>query len=953
MKFKNLIAVIVLFAFLATCFPFQLYAVSVEEAGKIESAMPDEAAAVPKKDRKMLVFSLCEGFKHSCVPYWEKVLEVMSEKTGAFECEFSKDMSVFNAQNLKRFDAVCLNNTTHLKFNDEQRKAFMNFIKGGKGLVGIHAATDNFYDWPEAAEMMGGQFTAHPWTAGGTWAIKIDDPGHVLMKPFEGKGFKVKDEIYQTKAPLYSRQKQRVLMSLDMADDATRNVKGFEEGDEDTGITWVKDVGRGRLFYCSLGHNHHLAWEPAVLEHYLLGIQFAMGDLDVDTEPIASDTVAGAKLAGIMKKISAYDYGQSREALTQLTDLIRDGHDSPALLKEVEKALTELLRSKASLAAKQFACRQLSIIGTEDSVDTLTLMLRKEDTADMALFAMERIPSEAVDEALRKSVPLLFGKAKVGVINTLGVRGDGKSVSILRKLAGNSDSEIAAAAISALGRIGSKEAAEVLCRTKGKVKGSLRLLALDAYLSCAEGMSAQGQTKEAQKIYSEVYESDAPVIIRIGALRGMVYNGGEDAGKIVVQAIAESEPQIQSAAFMLVSEIDDSSQIEAIAAQWSELSATAQVQLMTALANKGDSAALDAVTDAAGSENPEVKIAALKALGSVGDASNITLLAATAAETRGAERNAARESLYNLSGAGINDAILQALEKEKTSVQVELIRSIGQRGIDTNAAVAKLVKTSGSKDKSLQTESLKSLRVIAGEEDMASLVGILKSSSGSVAKEAEKTVVAVGRKAVDKDKCNGVILEGLKSAQKPETKASLLGVLGKLGNQKALPELREALNDKNEKVTDAAIRALSEWPDTAAIEDVLKIAETTKNKKYRVIALRGYVRMAGMSTEKPVGEQAKMYQKAMSLASSAGEKKAVLAGLGGVESAAALELAASCLDDKDLQQEAELAVVEIAQSVFESSPEKTKTILKKVLSISKNDDVREEAQEILDEISGR
>ena len=405
MKFKNLIAVIVLFAFLATCFPGQLCAVSVEEAGKIESAMPDEAAAVPKKDRKMLVFSLCEGFKHSCVPYWEKVLEVMSEKTGAFECEFSKDMSVFNAQNLKRFDAVCLNNTTHLKFNDEQRKAFMDFIKGGKGLVGIHAATDNFYDWPEAAEMMGGQFTAHPWTAGGTWAVKIDDPDHVLMKPFKGKGFKVKDEIYQTKAPLYSRQKQRVLMSLDMADDATRNVKGFEEGDEDTGITWIKEVGRGRLFYCSLGHNHHLAWEPAVLEHYLRGIQFALGDLAVDTEPIASDAAcaAGAKLEGIMKDVSAYDYGQSREALTQLTDLIRDGHDNPAMLKEVEKALTELLRSKASLAAKQFACRQLSIIGTEDSVDTLTLMLRKEDTADMALFAMERIPSSAVDEALRKS----------------------------------------------------------------------------------------------------------------------------------------------------------------------------------------------------------------------------------------------------------------------------------------------------------------------------------------------------------------------------------------------------------------------------------------------------------------------------------------------------------------------------------------------------------------------
>jgi len=144
MKFKNLIMAMAIFAVFSTCLPAQLYAVSVEEANKIESAMPDEAAAVPKKERKMLVFSLCEGFKHSCIPYWEKALEVMSEKTGAFECEFSTDMSVFNEQNLKRFDAVCLNNTTGLKFNEVQRKALMDFIKGGKGLVGIHAATDNF-----------------------------------------------------------------------------------------------------------------------------------------------------------------------------------------------------------------------------------------------------------------------------------------------------------------------------------------------------------------------------------------------------------------------------------------------------------------------------------------------------------------------------------------------------------------------------------------------------------------------------------------------------------------------------------------------------------------------------------------------------------------------------------------------------------------------------------------
>ncbi|MHC4733784.1 MAG: ThuA domain-containing protein, partial [Planctomycetota bacterium] len=259
-------------------------AVSEQDVQKIEAAMPAKAVAAPKQPRKLLVFNLCKGFKHGSIPHWDKALEIMGKKTGAFEVVVSGDMAMFKAENLKKFDAVCLNNTTRLGFEGpELRKSLMDFIKGGKGIIGIHAATDNFYKWPEAAKMMGGQFCGHPWGGGGTWAVKIDDAEHPLMTPYKGKGFKVKDEIYRTKPPLYSRDKQRVLMSLDMADEATHKKAGPE--DTDIGVSWVKDYGKGRLFYCSLGHNNHLTWDPALLGHYLAGIQFALGDFPVDTKP--------------------------------------------------------------------------------------------------------------------------------------------------------------------------------------------------------------------------------------------------------------------------------------------------------------------------------------------------------------------------------------------------------------------------------------------------------------------------------------------------------------------------------------------------------------------------------------------------------------------------------------------------------------------------------------------
>ena len=160
----------------------------------------------------------------------------------------------------------------------------MEFVKNGKGIVGVHAATDNFYQWPEGMEMMGGKFTGHPWGSGDTVAIKIDQPNHPLVAVFGGKGFKIRDEIYRTDPPLYSREKQLVLMSLDMSDPATK-AKASKPTDADTGISWIKDWGRGRVFYCSLGHNDHIFWNEAVLQHYLAGIQFAFGDYKVDTKP--------------------------------------------------------------------------------------------------------------------------------------------------------------------------------------------------------------------------------------------------------------------------------------------------------------------------------------------------------------------------------------------------------------------------------------------------------------------------------------------------------------------------------------------------------------------------------------------------------------------------------------------------------------------------------------------
>jgi type 1 glutamine amidotransferase/HEAT repeat protein len=523
--------------------PEKLRDLKPEEIAKITAAMPAKAVVTPEKPRKMLVFWRCEGFFHTVIPVANEALKIMGEKTGAFEVTaVTNDYAVFTADTLKQFDAICLNNTTGLKFDPqatpERCKALMDFVKGGKGLVGIHAAADNFNQWPEGQEMMGNKFSGHPWGGGGTWAVKIDEPGHPLMVPFKGKGFKINDEIYRTGGPLYSRDKQLVLMSLDVSDPDTRNVKEWKAGDEDTGLGWVKDWGKGRLFYCSLGHNDHIFMNPAILEHYLRGIQFAMGDFKVPTKPkgsVKEQDMAQQQTASInLDKIKAYDFGDSRLPLTELSDEIRKAYGKPDELKKFEASLLEVLKSDGKYAGKQYACRELSIIGTEQSVPVLAPMLTNEEYSDMARYALERIPGEAADKALLAAVAKAGGKPKIGVVNSLGERGYKPAAAEIAKLVGDSDKLLAGAAISALGKIGGADSLTALNAAKDTVPENQKMLVYDACLKIAEKMTAEGNKVEALKIYRDLNKAGVPQLVRTAALKGMVNAQRAGQGQVII-----------------------------------------------------------------------------------------------------------------------------------------------------------------------------------------------------------------------------------------------------------------------------------------------------------------------------------------------------------------------------------------------------------------------------------
>ncbi len=905
-----------------------------QDLEKIESALPARATAKSQRQRKLLVFTLTEGFKHASIPYAAKALELMGQKTGAFTATISDNMTSFRESNLKQFDAVCFVSTTELKFADSKlRESLMKFAKGGKGVIGIHAASDNFYNWPEAAEMMGGLFDGHPWNANGAWAVKIDDPQHPLAAAFKGEGFTLSDEIYRFKAPI-SRENLRVLLSLDLASEGNIQVEGLRTSDIDIPISWVRNFGKGRVFYCSLGHNNSVYWNAAVLQHYLDGIQFALGDLQADATPSVATCLAA---------VAKYDYGQSRARLTELDNFIRVSRASPEALLRLEKNLLAILSStNATLAGKQYVCEHLSTMGASASVPTLAKMLNNAETVEMARFALERIPTETALAALRNALPKAEGKTQVGIINSLGQRRDAKSVALFAGLIKSPDAMIAHAAVAALGEIAHAEAAQVLNEAQRNASGTLSQRIAAARLQCAEAFAASGKKNEALLIYLQLNAEPFPAPIRFAALRGQIRTEPENAEGRILSLLKSQSPEAQTMAVRLVAEIPATQNMSAIASALPTLPSLQQQQLITALASRRDETVRNAITQATRSADEEVRVAALQALAQAGEASSVLVLA-EAATKKGKEGEAARLSLSRVRGENIDATIVALLATSTGATKVELMRSTEARRI--MSATPALLQAARDTNEAVRRASYKALRTTAGPEHVQTLLDdLMQTQNEDERGELEKTVAAVAQKNPVAEARNAAILARLPGVKQVETKASLLQVLGKIGEASALPELRAALQSKQPELRTAAIRALSEWPNDAPQEDLLRYAQTSRDQTAKTLALRGFVRLLGLSAASATTLE--RYQLAMQLAPNLDEQRMVLSGLAQQQEVGALQMAARYLSDANLHAEAAAAVLKISETTSRTAPAQTKALLQQILK-GDNESWRAAAQKLL------
>lgn len=275
--------------------PVGAVAVTGDEAAKQDALVKAASLAKPAKARRVLVLSRAFGYCHNdAMVFGDRAVVRGGELTGAWTADVTHDVSrLADAAFLSAYDAIVINNSTTIraKAYPGMTEALTGFVKAGKGLCLIHSAVDSFYDDPEIADMNGGLFRGHPWGGGGLWSFRNEEPDHPVNAALKGEGspFARSDEIYQQTGPAYSRAKDRVLVSMNMADaptaKAAKGWKGWLRDDGDFAVSWVRRYGAGRVFYTSFGHDRRAFLDAALVGHVFAGLQYCLGDLPCDDRP--------------------------------------------------------------------------------------------------------------------------------------------------------------------------------------------------------------------------------------------------------------------------------------------------------------------------------------------------------------------------------------------------------------------------------------------------------------------------------------------------------------------------------------------------------------------------------------------------------------------------------------------------------------------------------------------
>ncbi len=600
-------------------------------------------------------------------------------------------------------------------------------------------------------------------------------------------------------------------------------------------------------------------------------------------------------------------------ALTAVLATARPAHadDSDAAARRRAELVAALLSDATPDAQKAMACKHLAIYGDAEAVPALAPLLADERLASWARIALEPIPGPEADAALRDAVGTVQGRRLIGVINSIGVRRDAQAVDVLVPRLDDADAEVASAAAVALGRIGTGPATAALEQALGRVPAAVRSAVAEGCVLSAEGLLADGKAAEAAKLYEVVRQADVPKQRVIEATRGVILARQADGVPLLIEQLESEDRAMFALGLQTVRELPGPEATEALLAALEPAPADRRSLLVAALADRDDPAVLPAMLEAARRGAKPVRLAALGALGGMGDASCVPILLEVAVEDDDDMAGAARTALEQLPGEDVDAALTARLGTAKGAARPVLIEVAGRRRIA--AAGPALRKAADDSDPAVRAAALTALGAAAGPGDLAVLISrAVNPKEGDDEETAAAALKAAAIRMPDREATATQLTAAISKAPLP-AQVTILDILGEMGGPRALATIRAAALSPSAELQDAATRVLGNWMGVDAAPVLLEVARSP-DSRFQVRALRGYIRLVRQFNV-PDPQRAAMCRAALAAATRDQERALVLEVMQRYPSPEMLQLAVEAGKTPSLREEASRVALALAGKV--------------------------------------
>lgn len=609
--------------------------------------------------------------------------------------------------------------------------------------------------------------------------------------------------------------------------------------------------------------------------------------------------------------------------LAAATAAAQPGHTGGlAPLDDVPGLIATVSRADAPVAARARACQLLSLAGQRDAVPALAPLLADPALSHYARTALEGIPDPAALAALREALPKVPPAQRVGIINSLGVRADTLAAPALVAIAKDPAAPGAAEALIALAAIATPDASETIVGQLETGPAERRPAAAEAAIRLAEVLSKRGHAAQAVTLADKVRQSTAPAPFRLAGLRLAILARGADGLPLLLECLRGADRSAAAQGLRVARELPGPAVSMALAAEIPRLRPDLQAPLVNALADRGDRSIRGAIENLTTAPEAEVRLASVEALARLGDLSSVPVLVRVLGTTGPeAERigDAAIASLVRLPARETDTALLEALRSAKPPTLARLMSVVAQRG--TAGGTDTLLAHATASDADTARAAFDALGATAAPADLPRLIRASGTLSDPQTRDrAERALHAVALKNPEPVRRTEALAAGFRDASTPAARASLLQVLGMLGDASAAGAVAAAYADPAAEVRETAIQLLTHWSDTTAIPSLLGILKSTQDAKHRLAALQGIVTLAAPSeanasrTTPPSEQQVAWLKEASAVVRPAPEeKRALLSGLADLNCRVGLELLKPHLADPTVRAEAAEALLRLAR----------------------------------------